>query len=144
MSFGLNCAELRSAQLEFSLSLSLPPLLFPFRSIPFADMDRVLLISLSRKRGWKRKEIPFLPNPFQRSFRELLKQLIEGEDKCFEGCVYLFVSPVCVTRDEIMDFIYLFSIRKSYLRREIDESAMLESRNARQFEATSLVKLGRR
>lgn len=49
--------------------------------------------------------------------------------------------------DEIMDFIYflfIFSIRKSYLRREIDESAMLESRNARQFEATSLVKLGRR
>lgn len=55
------------------------------------------------------------------------------------------LSSVRVTGgDEIMDFIYLFSIRKSYLRREIDESAMLESRNARQFEATSLVKLGRR
>lgn len=91
-----NCV--RASWNFLSLSLSLP---FSFLFVRFLSRIWicVLLISLSRERGWKRKEIPLLPNPFQRSFRELLKQLIEGEDKCFEGCVYLFVSPVCVSRE---------------------------------------------
>lgn len=95
----------------------------------------------------EKKRDSLLPNPL-----EEFSRAFEAVDRRGRQVFRRMRVPFRLSRmrvkggDEIMDFIYflfIFSIRKSYLRREIDESAMLESRN-RQFEATSLVKLGRR